>query len=91
MQGNDVHEDLYLNCEIHDTWDRGSGPRAGPIWSYSKNILNLKKSSLLPHMWEKLNVHEVLYITCDIHCSLVRGSGPRAGPYGHINVNAYNV
>lgn len=28
MQGNDVHEDLYLNCEIHDTWDRGSGPRA---------------------------------------------------------------
>lgn len=53
MQGNDVHEDLYLNCEIHDTWDRGSGPRAGPIWSYSKNILNLKKSSLLPYIFEK--------------------------------------
>lgn len=50
MQGNDVHEDLYLNCEIHDTWDRGSGPRAGPI--FIKNELR-KSSSQLPYIFEK--------------------------------------
>jgi hypothetical protein len=45
----DVHEALYLNCEIDGPWVRGSGPRAGPIWPHSENVLNLRKSSsLLP-------------------------------------------
>ena len=46
----DVHEALYQNCEIPDPCVRGSGFRVGPIWPDSKNVLNLKKSSLLQHM-----------------------------------------
>ena len=52
MHDYDVHEALYLNCEIHDHWVRGSGSRVGPIWPNSKNILNLRKSSsLLPYIF----------------------------------------
>jgi hypothetical protein len=49
MHGYDVHKALYLNYEIHSPWVRGSGPMIGPIWPYSENVLNLRKSSsLLP-------------------------------------------
>lgn len=26
MHGNDIHEALYQNHEIHNPWDRGTGP-----------------------------------------------------------------
>jgi hypothetical protein len=40
---------MFINCEIDGPWVRGSGPKAGPIWPYSENVLNLRKSpSLLP-------------------------------------------
>ena len=51
MHGYDVHEALYLNCEIDGPWVRGSGPRAGPIWPHSENVLNLRKcKALLPKL-----------------------------------------
>ena len=54
MHDYGVHEAVYLNCKFDDPWVRGSGPRAGPIWPYSENVLNLRKSSsLLPYIFEK--------------------------------------
>ena len=54
MHDYDVQEALYQNGEIHDPWVRGSGSRVGPIWPYSKNVLNLRKSSsLLPYIFVK--------------------------------------
>lgn len=47
MHGYDVHEALYYKCEIHCLWVWGSGSRVGPIWQFSKNVLNLKKSYFL--------------------------------------------
>ena len=58
MHGYDVHEALYQICEIHGPWVRGSGSRVGPIWSYSKNVLNLRKSSsLLLYIFVKNSRH----------------------------------
>ena len=54
MHDYGVHEAVYLNCKFDDPWVMGSGPRAGPIWPYSGNVLNLRKSSsLLPYIFEK--------------------------------------
>ena len=53
MHDYDVHEAVYLNCKFDHPLVRGSGPRAGPIWPYSENVLNLRKSSLLPYIFEK--------------------------------------
>lgn len=39
---------LHLNCKNHDPLVRGSGHSAGPLWQYSKDVLNLRKSSILP-------------------------------------------
>lgn len=39
MHVYDVHEAFYLNCEIHDPLDKGSGPRVGPIQLHSGNVL----------------------------------------------------
>ena len=39
MHGYDDHKALYLNCEIHSPWVRGSGPMVGPLWPYSENVL----------------------------------------------------
>ena len=36
MHDDDVHEAIYLNCEIHDYWVGGTGPRVGPIWPHSE-------------------------------------------------------
>lgn len=38
MHGYDVYEG-FLQFEIRGSWDRGSGPRVGPIWPYSINVL----------------------------------------------------
>lgn len=44
MYGNDVHEALYENNEIHYPWVRSSGPKVGSIWPYCKTVLNLRKN-----------------------------------------------
>ena len=81
MHDYDVHEAVYLNCKFDDPWVRGSGPRAGSIWPYSENVLNLRKSSsLLPYIFEKNHmydndVHEAVYLNCKI---LSPGPGVRA-------------
>lgn len=49
MYGNDVHEALYENNEIHYPWVRSSGPKVGSIWPYCKTVLNLRKKCLLPY------------------------------------------
>lgn len=54
--GYDVHEGLYHNCKIHSLWTWGSGPRAVPILPCSGKLFNLKKSFLLPNIWEKIIV-----------------------------------
>lgn len=41
-----VHEALYQKYEIHSPWVKDSF-RAGLIWIYSKNVINLRISSLL--------------------------------------------
>lgn len=52
MQGNCIHESFNQNCEFHDPRERGSGPRAGPIYPYSKNVIDLRNSiSLRPYMF----------------------------------------
>lgn len=33
----DVHKPLYLNCETHGPWVRGSDTLVGPIWPYTSN------------------------------------------------------
>lgn len=53
MYGYDVHEVLYQNYEINGPSVKGSGLRVGPIWQCSKNVINLRKSSLLPYTFEK--------------------------------------
>ena len=86
MHDYDVHEAVYLNCKFDDPLVRGSGPRAGPIWPYSENGLNLRKSSSLlsyvfgKHYMHYNDVHEAFYLVWKIHGSWARGSGPRAGP-----------
>lgn len=30
MYGHDIHENLYLNYKIQDTWDMGLGPLGEP-------------------------------------------------------------
>lgn len=43
--------DVYKAVDqIHDPCVRGSGPRVGPIWQYSKNR---KKKFLLPYVLKK--------------------------------------
>lgn len=39
MYGYNVHEALYLICEVHGPWVRGSGPRAGLILPQGENVL----------------------------------------------------
>ena len=53
MHDYDIHEALYLNCEIHDPWVKGSGSGVGLIWPNSKIVLNLRKSSLLSYIFVK--------------------------------------
>lgn len=52
--------------EIHCSWVRGPGPRAGPLWPYSENVFypNQKSCSLLPYIFEKNLIHsyEALYL-----------------------------
>jgi hypothetical protein len=48
MHNYEAHKGLYQNCDIYGPWIRRSGHRVGPIWLYSENVLNLRKSSLLP-------------------------------------------
>lgn len=51
-----IREALYLNCEIYDPLVRGSDSRMEPIWPYSKNVLNPRKSSsLLRYLFVKTN------------------------------------
>lgn len=42
---NNVDEALYQNSKIREPWVKVSGPRAGPIWPYGRNVLNLRTSS----------------------------------------------
>jgi hypothetical protein len=68
MHDYDVHEAVYLNCKFDDPRVRGPGPRAGPIWPYSENVLNLTKSSfLLPFTFEKNYMHDY-----DVHEAVTR-------------------
>lgn len=53
VYGYDVHEVLYQNYEINGPSVKGSGLRVGPIWQCSKNVINLRKSSLLSYTFEK--------------------------------------
>lgn len=39
MLGEKVHEALYQNYEICSPGLGGSGPRVGPIWPCSENVL----------------------------------------------------
>lgn len=54
-------------------------PRAGPIWSYSANVIILQKALLSTSTVEgdKLNsyynVHEALHQNCDIISPWIRG------------------
>lgn len=41
MHVYDVHELLYLKCEVHGPWGRGS--RGEAIWRYGVNAYNFKK------------------------------------------------
>lgn len=54
MNGYNVHEVLYLDLEIHDSWVRGSGSRAGQIWPNSENILHFIISSVFHNRGDKL-------------------------------------
>lgn len=47
MHGFDVNEILNLKYELNCPWARGSGPRAGPIYLSSKNMLYFRKWSSL--------------------------------------------
>lgn len=49
MLSDNVHQSLFLNCEMYGPWDRGSDPRAGPTWPHIKILLNLRTSSTLLH------------------------------------------
>ena len=68
MHDYNVHEAVYLYCKYDDPWVRGSGPRLGPVWPNSENVLNLRKSSsLLPFTFEKnymndYDVQEAVYL-----------------------------
>lgn len=56
---NNVHKVLDLNYAIQCPWIKISSHWAGPIWSYSGNVLNLRKfSSLLPLMWGKTSSYK---------------------------------
>ena len=95
MHDNDVHEALNLNCEIHDPFVRCSCSRVGPIWPYSKNVLNLRKSSfLLPYKYIYISgykVHEALYQNCEIHDLFVMRSSSRVGPIWPCSKNVLNL
>lgn len=41
IHGYDIHDALYLNCEIDGPWVRISGPSARRLWSNSENVSNL--------------------------------------------------
>lgn len=43
MQGYNVHENLYLDCEINGPWIRRSSPKAWQMRPNSENVLILKK------------------------------------------------
>lgn len=55
MHGDDVHE----TREINGLWMRDSDYRARPIWTYSRHLLNFRKSNplLLPYTFEKNYKH----------------------------------
>lgn len=85
MHCYDVHEASYLNCENNGLWDRGSGPRVRPIWSFGENVLDLKKSSLFLNIFEKnkfndSDVHYVFHVSCEIHGPWDKCSGIREWP-----------
>lgn len=54
MHVYDVHELLYLKCEVHGPWGRGS--RGEAIWRYGVNAYNFKKIifTTLTHLLEKI-------------------------------------
>lgn len=41
IHGYDIHDALYLNCEIQGPWIRSLGPSARQLWSNSENVSNL--------------------------------------------------
>lgn len=53
------YEAIYINCENHDPWVRGSDPRVGPTWPYGENVLKFKISFLLAYIREKRNVRSL--------------------------------
>lgn len=55
MLCDDVHE----TREINGLWMRDSDYRARPIWTYSRHLLNFRKSNplLLPYTFEKNYKH----------------------------------
>lgn len=43
MHGYDIHEIVYLDCEIHGTLLEDSDPRAGPVWPHNENVSKIIK------------------------------------------------
>lgn len=59
------------------------GPRAGPVWPFSENVLNLRNvSSLFPppgvggEGGDGMHGYDVFYLNCEVQDSVVRDSGP---------------
>jgi len=91
LHSYNVHEALYINCEIHGPWVRGSGSRMGPVWPYSIYVFNLRKSSSLPHIY-LLKLNAWLWCPyCEIHDPWVSGSGSRVGPIWPYSKNVLNL
>lgn len=53
IHGYDIHDALYLNCEIQGPWVRSSGPSARRLWSNSENVSNLLLHSHI--VFKKMN------------------------------------
>lgn len=75
MRSNDVHEIRYINLEIHDLSDWGTGRiQGGPLYMqpYCENVFDLLKKifSTPTHICRELiaiyYVHEVFYLNYEL-------------------------
>jgi hypothetical protein len=69
MHDYDVHEAVYLNCEICISWARVLGPGAGPLLPNCENVLiNLQiLLYLLSNTYEEMYMYDY-----DVHAAVTR-------------------
>lgn len=64
------YEAHYLNCKIHGSWVRCSGPKVGPMWPYSDSELNSVSSISISSVLSQSSCIIVIMYTMSYYCQI---------------------